>query len=79
MMKKQKNDPPNIDLFTNWEKCSKSSVYFSAEFFIQFSSSLCNNLIKTNSQNVTTQMVDFERRLCAKTQLLYIINTFYAC
>ena len=67
MMKKQKNDPPNIDLFTNWEKCSKSSVYFSAEFFIQFSSSLYNNLIKTNSQNVTTQIDDFDHWLCAQT------------
>ena len=37
--------------------------------------SLFNNL--KHSQNVTTQMDDFERRLCAQTWKLYIIRTFY--
>jgi len=30
-----------------------------------------------DSQNETTQMEDFERRLGAQTQWLYIIKTFY--
>ena len=30
-----------------------------------------------DSQNITTQMDDFESRLWAQTQQLYIIRTFY--
>jgi len=33
-----------------------------------FLSSLFNNLLKTDSENVPTQIHDFERRLCAQTQ-----------
>ena len=32
---------------------------------------------KTDSENVLTQIHDFERRLCAQTQKLYIVETFY--
>ena len=34
-------------------------------------SSLYNNFFKIDSQNVTTQMDDFKRRLCAQTQYNY--------
>jgi len=46
------------------------------DYFYIFSP-LFNNSKKIDSQDVTTKMDDFEHRHCAKTQLLYIINTFY--
>ena len=46
------------------------------DYFYIFSP-LFNNSKKIDSQDVTTQMDDFEHRHCAKTQLLYIIKTFY--
>jgi len=42
--------------------------YVYCQILIHFSSSLFNNLKKIDSQNVATQMDDFERRLCAQTQ-----------
>ena len=30
-----------------------------------------------DSENVTTQMDDFKRQICAQTQQLYIIKTFH--
>ena len=35
---------------------------------LYFSSSLSNSFKKTYSENVSTQIQDFERRLCAQTQ-----------
>ena len=32
---------------------------------------------KNNSENVSTQKYDFERRLCAQTQDLQILKKFY--
>ena len=32
---------------------------------------------KNNSENVSTQKYDFERRLCAQTQDLHIFKKFY--
>jgi len=48
------------------------------ESVLYFSSALSNNFFKkTDSENVSTQIHDFERRLCAQTQLLYIVETFH--
>jgi len=44
--------------------------------FLHFLSSLFNNK-KNNSDNVSTQKYDFERRLCAQTQDLQSFNKFY--
>ena len=44
--------------------------------FLHFLSSLFNNL-KNNSEKVSTQKYDFERRLCAQTQDLQIFKKFY--
>ena len=43
--------------------------------FLHFLSSLFNNL-KNNSEKVSTQKYDFERRLCAQTQDLQIFKKF---
>ena len=32
---------------------------------------------KNNSENVPTQILNFERRLCTQTQWFYILETFY--
>ena len=42
---------------------------------LHFLPSLIDNLI--DSQNVNTQMDDFQRRLCTQTQQLNIIKSFY--
>jgi len=42
---------------------------------LRFLPSLIDNLI--DSQNVNTQMNDFQRRLCTQTQQLNIIKSFY--
>ena len=44
--------------------------------FLHFLLSLFDNL-KTNSEKVSTQKYDFERRLCAQTQDLQIYKKFH--
>ena len=48
-----------------------------SRIFDIFLSSLFNSFKIIDSLNVTTQMDDFERRLCAQIQSLYIIKAFY--
>ena len=45
------------------------------EFGLHFQTSLFNNL-KKNSDNVSTQKYDFDRRFCAQTQDLQIFKKF---
>ena len=50
-----------------WKISSKTCNYFTVEFVLHFLSSLLNN--KKDSQNVTTQMDGFKRRVDFKLQL----------
>ena len=53
------------DMQINISGGAKTSEYIFFKIFVTFLSSLFNNFLKIDSQNVTSQIDDFDRRLCA--------------